>query len=95
MLTERTRLCLASDVSRQSMGPSQETVILSFDSGYLYTGNETTEEFLKGLDGKRTLGEIIDQLERQYDVSREELARDLTRLAEELLREKLAVEQRE
>jgi len=95
MLTEQTRLRLASDVSRQSIGPERETVILSLGSGYLYTANETTEQFLKALDGNRTLGEIIDQLGRRYDVSRDQLKNDLMELAEELIREKLAVEQRE
>jgi len=95
MISEETRLRLASDVSSQSMGADGETVILSLKSGYLYTGNETTDEFMKGLDGSQTLGEIINRLADEYDVQRNRLSEDMMELASKLLEEKLAIEVRE
>jgi hypothetical protein len=52
-LSQHARLKLANDVTFQSLGPGEETVVLSLNSGYLYTGNETTEAFLRKLDGRR------------------------------------------
>jgi len=93
MLSEQTRLRLADEVAHQSIGEGEDAVILSFDSGYLYTCNETTKEFLSALDGKRTLGQIIDLLAKEYDVPREKLSADMTALAEKLIKEKLVVVQ--
>lgn len=91
MFTEQTRLRMAEDVSHQSLGPDQETVILSLGSGYLYTCNETTAEFLSAVDGRRTLGEVVDCLLQKYDVARERLAADVLAMAEKLVEEGLLV----
>ena len=89
MLDESVRLALSDDVAHQSLGEGQDTVVLSLKSGYLYTCNETTQSFLKALDGRRTLGEAVDLLEAEYDVPRAKLGADLAAMAEELLAEKL------
>lgn len=91
MISEAVRLALSEDVAHQSLGEEQDTVVLSLRSGYLYTCNETTRRFLEALDGRRSLGEVIDLLEGEYEVSREKLAADLCALAEQLLCEKLIV----
>ena len=44
-ITGQTILRLADDVTFQSLGDGQETVILSLETGTLYTCNETTETF--------------------------------------------------
>ncbi len=87
------RLKLADDVTFQSLGNSSDTVVFSLNSGYLYTCNETTAAFLQALDGRRTLAEVIEALWGQYEVSQEDLTRDMTALADKLLQEKLLVEQ--
>ena len=89
MISEAVRLALSDDVAHQSLGEDQDTVVLSLKSGYLYTCNETTERFLKALDGRRTLGEVVGLLEGEYDVPRAPLAAALAALAEQLLAEKL------
>ena len=89
MLPEVAKIMLAPDVSFQSLGPGQETVLLSFKSGYLYTCNETTEAFLRKVDGRKTLGEVVDMILQEYDVPREVLLRDMAALAEKLAAEKL------
>jgi hypothetical protein len=92
MLTDRTRLRLAQDVSYQSLGPGEQTVLLSLSSGYLYTCNETTAAFLDGLDGQRGFGQVVEELFEQFDVPREQLHADLADLVDELMAEGLIVE---
>jgi hypothetical protein len=86
-----TRLRLSDDVTFQSLGQAQETVVLSLTSGHLYTCNETTKAFLEALDGRRSFSRVVDLLEEQFEVGREKLQRDLAGLAEELLKEGLIV----
>ena len=92
-LSQNARLRLADDVTFQSLGPGEETVVLSLNSGYLYTCNETTAAFLRGLDGKKSLAAVIDSLFDEFEVSRETLGKDMTALAAKLLEEKLLVEE--
>ena len=91
MVSENARFRLSEDVTYQSMGGDEETVMLSLSSGYLYTCNETTESFIRALDGERTFAEVIDLLRTQYDLPRQQLLSDLQPILEELLREKLIV----
>jgi hypothetical protein len=92
MLTDRTRLRLADDVSYQSLGPGEQTVLLSLTSGYLYTCNETTAAFLEALGSGRSFGEALDMLLEQFDVSGDELRADMHGLVHELIGEGLIVE---
>jgi hypothetical protein len=66
-----------------------DTVVLSLRSGYLYTCNETAADFLVSLDGKRTIGDVADLMVERYEVTREELTRDLLELAATFLDEGL------
>jgi len=91
-LSRNTRLKLADDVTFQSLGPGEETVVLSLNSGYLFTCNETTDAFLRKLDGERPLAVVIDLLFEEFQVSREALSADMMELAAKLLEEKLIVE---
>jgi hypothetical protein len=52
-IQETTVLALSPVASFQSLGDS--AVILMTDSGQLYTCNQTTESFLKKIDGLRSL----------------------------------------
>ena len=92
-LSQNGRLKLADDVTFQSLGPGEETVVLSLNSGYLYTCNETTAAFLRGLDGWQPLAAVIDRLDNEFQVARETLITDMTELAAKLLEEKLIVEE--
>jgi len=88
-VSDSSRLSMADGVASETLGPGQDTVVLSLRSGYLYTCNETTAAFLKALDGRRTLAEVVDLLHERFDVPPETLHRDLMALAEKLLAEKL------
>ena len=71
--------------------PGQDTVVLSLDTGQLYTCNETAAALLSAVDGERTFGEIVDLLAGEFEVSREQLRGDLDRLVDELIREHLLI----
>ena len=81
-IDETTVLSLAPNASFQAMG--EGAVILMLDSGQLYTCNETTEAFLKLIDGQRDFGAIISLLLGEFDVDRESLSGDLLPIAGEL-----------
>ena len=85
------RLTLAHDVTYQSLGSGEDTVILSLGSGRLYTCNETACAFLSALDGERTLDGVLRVLEEEFDAPPETLREDMEVLADELMREKLVV----
>ena len=88
-ISPETLLQLAGDVTFQSLGEGMETVILSLDTGTLYTCNQTTEAFLRLLGTARSFGEAVDLLLAEYDVGREILESDLREVAQELLAEGL------
>ena len=91
MLAEQTVLRRADDLTYQSLGENQDTVILSLDSGQLYTCNHTAEEFLSALDGSRSFAAIIELLAQQFEVPREQLQADMKSLAEQMIREGLII----
>jgi hypothetical protein len=91
MLTDQSLLRLASDVSHQSLGPDEDTVILAFRSGTLYTCNQTAAEFLSAVDGGKTFAQIVDELHATYDTPRDKLRQDLLALADRMAQEGLLV----
>ncbi len=89
MLTDSTILKLSQQATFQSLGEGQETVIVSMESGFLYTCNETTRSFLQALDGRKTFLQAVDGLLGQYEVTREKLRSDLAAIAGKLIQEGL------
>jgi hypothetical protein len=81
-INEKTILALSPQASFQSLGDG--AVILMIDSGQLYSCNETTEAFLKAVDGSRSLAEIIDAVLPEFEVDHETLRNDLLALAADL-----------
>lgn len=79
---ESTVLALTPNATFQSVG--EGAVILMIDSGQLYTCNETTEAFLKAVDGTRTIGAVIDEILEEFEIDRETLSVDMLALAAEL-----------
>jgi len=80
---------LSPVASFQSVGDG--AVVLLADSGQLYSCNDTSEAFLRHVDGKRSFGEIIDLLAEEYEAEREVLAADFAELAESLKQEGVIV----
>ena len=87
-----TRLKIADDVTFQSLGQGVETVILSLNSGVLYSCNDTTAAFISAIDEQLSLAQIIDKLFDKFDVSRAKLTLDIHTIANKLLDEKLIKE---
>ena len=80
---------LCDGVSFQRLGNEDGAVVLIIETGQLYTCNATTQKFLSSIDGKRTFAELVDEIGDAFDVSRGELHRDLSEMAEELVSEGL------
>jgi len=90
-MNEQVLLRRAEDVTYQSLGPGEDTVILCLRTGQLHTCNETTRAFLDALDQPRTFQGVFERLFEQYEVPPEKLRADMTRLLEDLLREGIVV----
>jgi hypothetical protein len=80
---------LSPVASFQSVGDG--AVVLLADSGQLYSCNDTSEAFLRHVDGKRSLADIVDLLAEEYEVERDMLEADLAELADDLKREGVIV----
>jgi hypothetical protein len=91
IIDEKSCLRLSDDVTFQSLGSGQDTVLLSLKTGYLYTCNQTTAALLQAIDGRRNLGQIMDELSQQFEVGPDKLRQDVLGLAQELLKESLVV----
>ncbi|HEY6630282.1 MAG TPA: PqqD family protein [Rhizobiaceae bacterium] len=80
---------LSPVASFQSVGDG--AVVLLADSGQLYSCNDTSEAFLRHVDGKRSFGEIIDLLAEEYEADRQVLEADFAELAASLKQEGVIV----
>ena len=89
MLSDNTVLRRAQDVTYQSLGENQDTVILSLDTGQLYTCNHTAEDFLSAVDGTRSFADIIELLAQQFDAPPTQIQEDMSSLAEQMIKEGL------
>jgi hypothetical protein len=59
------------------------------DLGSIYTLNSVANEIWVKLDGQRTVEAIVDELHREYEVDRQTLANDISRVLDELSMEGL------
>jgi pyrroloquinoline quinone biosynthesis protein D len=91
MMDEQRVLRRAEDVTYQSLGPGEDTVILCLRTGQLHTCNETTRAFLDVLDQPRGFHDVFDRLYEQYEVPPEKLKADMMRLLEKLIQEGIVV----
>jgi len=80
-----TVLSMSDNASFQSLG--EGAVVLLIDSGQLYTCNETTEAFLKLVDGTRRFEAIIDALLTEFDIEPRAAMGDFMEIAEQLMAE--------
>jgi pyrroloquinoline quinone biosynthesis protein D len=80
---------LSPVASFQSVGDG--AVVLLADSGQLYSCNDTSEAFLRHVDGRRSLGAIVELMAQEYEVERSVLEADLAELAESLKQEGVIV----
>jgi hypothetical protein len=84
-------LTLAPKVSMQALGANEGGVLLRLDSGEMYSVNDTTLDFLRRLDGTRTIASIVEEMVTFIDVDAAVLTADLIEIADELRRESLVM----
>jgi Coenzyme PQQ synthesis protein D (PqqD) len=81
------RLC--EGISFQQLGNEEGAIVLVIDTGQIYTCNVTTARFLAAVDGRRTFAQVVDEVGNTFEVAHEELRRDLSAMADELVAEGL------
>jgi len=59
----------------------------------LFSMNETGTEIWRMLDGRRTLGEIVETLTGKYRAERGEIERDVIGIVKELIKRRMLVEE--
>jgi hypothetical protein len=76
----------------------EELIIIPITSGIgdledeLFTLNETGRAIWEKLDGKKTLKDVAQELNSDYEGTREEIERDILGITEELLKRRMLVE---
>ena len=82
MTATGTVFSLAPAASFESVGGG--AVVLLADSGQLYSCNETSEAFLRHIDGVRSISVIAGLMIEEFEVAVNDLEADLCELAEDL-----------
>lgn len=67
-------------------------VILRLSDGQIYSCNETTQLFLKLIDGRQKLNEVIQLFCEEYAIDESTALQDLCALAQDLLAEGIICE---
>lgn len=88
-MDDATALALADGVSVQQLGEDEGAVVLRFDSGQLYTCNDTTAEVLRLVAPGTSFGTLIAALLAIFEVEDAELRADIATILGELSREGL------
>ena len=83
-IMDETRLGIHPSICIQEMGPHEKAVVLSLETGDLYTCNETTCDFLRLIEQTTpTFRHIVDALLDRYEVRMcKELTADLREVAQ-------------
>lgn len=89
VIADQTVFSFADGVCLRELGPGEGAVILILATGQLHTCNDTTVAFLSALNGVRGFADIVEDLGTKFDVSSEDLRRDLLNLARDLVAEGL------
>jgi len=87
VIADYTVFALADGVCLRELGTGEGAVVLILATGQLYTCSDTTVAFLSRLNGVRGFAEIVQDLGTKFDVSLEDLRRDLLNLARDLVAE--------
>ena len=70
---------------------NEDVVILNPNTGDYFGINSVGADFMRMIDGKKALSEIIDDMSKIYDVDYETLSGDLTALADSLLKNNILI----
>jgi hypothetical protein len=89
MIDDTTVLRLSPQATFRPLGEGEGAVVLRFDSGQLFSCNDTTVAFLEAIDGKTPFAAAIDAVHAKFEVDRTVLRADLQELAGHLVDEGL------
>lgn len=89
MIDDAAVLRLSPQATFRPLGDGEGAVLLRFDSGQLFSCNDTTVAFLQAIDGRTSFAAAVDAVHAQFEVDRADLRRDLQDLARHLLDEGL------
>ena len=65
---------------------NDDVVILNPNTGDYFGINSVGADFMRMIDGKKAFTEIVDEMNKMYDVSYEILSADLTALVDSLVK---------
>jgi len=85
-----TRLEASSSVVTREIGG--EMVLMDLESGSYFGLNSVGGQVWQALEEGKTIKQLCDQIEEEFDVPRDQLEQDITSLVEELLERKLVAE---
>ena len=85
-----TRLEASSSVVTREIGG--EMVLMDLESGNYFGLNSIGGQVWQALEEGKTIKELCDQIEQEFDVPPEQIQQDVLSLAEELLGRKLVTE---
>ncbi|MDH3522242.1 MAG: pyrroloquinoline quinone biosynthesis peptide chaperone PqqD [Acidobacteriota bacterium] len=83
MIDDRAVLERAADVRFRAV--DDETVVIRQEAAEALVLNEVAGRILELVDGRRTVGEIIDRLFEEFDAPRDALAEDVCAYLRELV----------
>lgn len=89
MIDDATVLRLSPQATFRPLGEGEGAVVLRFDSGQLFSCNDTTVAFLQAIDGKTSFSAAVDAVHAEFEVERAVLRADLAGLAAQLVEEGL------
>ena len=86
----------SKDVVSRDFGGELVIVPITADVGdmedELYTMNDTGRSIWEKIDGKRSLSQVIEELESEYDAPQERIKKDVLGIVSELAKRKMLVE---
>jgi hypothetical protein len=88
-MDDTTALALADGVSVQQLGQEEGAVVLRFESGQLYTCNDTTAEVLRLVAPGTSFAALVAALHAIFEVEEAELRTDIAGILGDLSREGL------
>ena len=92
MLTLETRLSKNTKIPWRLI--EGEAILIDSEGGELIRMNEVGAEIWKLIDGRRTLGDLIEHLMASFEVSERRARKDVQRFVQRLLRQELVEESR-
>lgn len=90
-MSDDQRLSLAAGVNYQTLGPNEDAVLLSMESGYLYRCNGSAVQILDLMAERPTIAELRSKFAAQAGIAPSKVDTDVDAFIEDLVAEQLIV----